>query len=279
MFTTYDIEIIKRRTNEKRRRKMKKLVKKLMLLALIVLGCQVVMTLQVAAQATTQQQGSDTLLYNEVKVTSGSVIVVNPSVTTGPTLSVVAKDKVFLNDRVEVIIALEQVNNISAEDFYLTYDKEKLQLYGYHFFGENYSCHEDVKDGYARFILANRGKENAISGKGNLVKFVFGAVGEGEAYIDIIKGRIASIDEEIVIEDSNCLDHKILIQKPRDIDMSGSFTLKDLAIDAWYYNQPIDTIDSTKYNVDLVKDGKIDEKDLWEIVKEILDNDEYQGNK
>jgi len=63
-----------------------------------------------------------------------------------------------------------------------------------------------------------------------------------------------------------------------DVDRDGQFTLKDLAIDAWYYGKTAAQTDSTQYDADVVTDGNIDNLDLTQIVASILLNTNYQPN-
>lgn len=46
----------------------------------------------------------------------------------------------------------------------------------------------------------------------------------------------------------------------------------DLAIDAYYYGVDADETNKTKYDADIIPDGKIDDLDLMEITKNIINN-------
>lgn len=48
-----------------------------------------------------------------------------------------------------------------------------------------------------------------------------------------------------------------------------------MAIDGYYYGMSVVETDDTKYYTDLVSNGKVDDTDLQEIVKHILNNPGY----
>jgi hypothetical protein len=46
----------------------------------------------------------------------------------------------------------------------------------------------------------------------------------------------------------------------------------DLAIDAWYYGEDVASTDTSKYDADVIVNGKIDDADLTEIVRMITES-------
>lgn len=75
----------------------------------------------------------------------------------------------------------------------------------------------------------------------------------------------------------NCGEKTIAIVDStiRDVDRSGEFTLLDLGICAWYFGDAVADTDATKYDADVVANGRIDDDDLTEVVNQILSNGDY----
>lgn len=138
----------------------------------------------------------------------------------------------------------------------------------------------NLADGIRRYITASLGNSNAANGDKILFKLIFKAKASGEAKIDITNGRIADNDNlEMDVEEENCGEKTILIENLKDVNGSGEFTLLDLGIAAWYFGYAVEDTDTSKYDADVVENGIIDDDDLTEIVRQILNNSNYPPNK
>lgn len=55
-------------------------------------------------------------------------------------------------------------------------------------------------------------------------------------------------------------DKPVVVSK--DVNRDCKFSLIDLAIDGYYYGMRVDETDKTKYDADIIPNGKIDDADL-----------------
>lgn len=203
-----------------------------------------------------------------------SAIYINPAVN----LEVTSVDKANVGDEITANILIHNAVNICAEDIKIAFDTSKLEFIsaegadGIKIYKE-----DDLTDGIRRYITASLGKANAANGDKTLLKLTFKAKVSGEAKIDITNGRIAdNATLEKDIEEENCGEKIILIEgNLKDVNRSGQFTLLDLGINAWYFGDAAADTDTSKYDTDVVKNGIIDDDDLTEIVKQILNNSNY----
>lgn len=198
-----------------------------------------------------------------------------------PILSINAeKDTVKINDEFTVDVVLSNVTNICAEDIRISYNTELFEYLGAEpTQGLKIYNESQPAEGILRYIVASLGKDNAVTGEKALIKLKFKAKKAGADKIDIIRGRIADNGTmEVDVEESNCGDKLITVEGIKDVNRSGEFTLIDLAIDAWYYGEPVTNTDTEKYDADLSDDGLIDEVDLLMIVQEMLNNNNYTPN-
>jgi|GEM_PF-2720532 len=198
-----------------------------------------------------------------------------------PVLNVTAvNDKFKVNDEFTVDVVLSNVTKICAEDIRINYNTELFEYLG----SEPTPGLKVYKEaqpitGTLRYIVASLGKDNAVTGEKALIKLKFRAKKAGQDKIDIIRGRIADNGTmEIDVEEVNCGDKLITVEGIKDVNRSGEFTLIDLAVDAWYYGDPVANTDTTKYDTDLSGDGIVDEVDLLTIVDEMLKNSNYTAN-
>ncbi len=196
-------------------------------------------------------------------------------------LEVVSIDKAKVGDEITANIVIHNAVNICAEDIKIAFDTSKLQFISAEGADGIKIFKEDVlTEGIKRYITASLGKANAANGNKTLLKLTFKAKASGEAKIDITSGRIAdnaTIEKDIKYE--NCGEKIILIERNlMDVNRSGEFSLLDLGINAWYYGDAVADTDTTKYDADVVENGTIDDDDLTEIVKQILNNSNYPAS-
>ncbi|QNU67680.1 hypothetical protein EHE19_004195 [Ruminiclostridium herbifermentans] len=215
--------------------------------------------------------------YSNVEsANSNEVSVTLPNIE--ETLEVVSVDKAKVGDEITADIVIHNSTNICAEDIKIAFDTSKLEFIsaegadGIKIYKE-----DNLTGGIRRYITASLGKANAANGDKILLKLTFKAKASGEAKIDIINGRIANnANLEKDIEEENCGEKTILIERNAyDVNRSGEFTLLDLGIAAWYFGDAAEDTDTSKYDADIVENGSIDDDDLTEIVRQILNNSNY----
>jgi hypothetical protein len=73
------------------------------------------------------------------------------------------------------------------------------------------------------------------------------------------------------------LEDTVIIEN-QDVNMSGEYTLLDLAIDAAHFGELGSTVDPTKYVANQVGDDTIRDEDLVFIVAQMLANTNYAPN-
>lgn len=207
---------------------------------------------------------------------SSNIVAVIPE-NSDINLEVKSVDNALVGDEITANVVIHNAKTICAEDIRLTFDTDKLELVsaegadGIKIFKEDNSA-----EGIRRYITASLGKANAANGDKVLLKLTFKAKAAGNARIDITNGRIAdNATLEQDIEEKNCGEKLIFIKAFKDVNRNGEFTLLDLAIDAWYYGDAAADTDTSKYDADVVENGKIDDDDLAEIVNQILSNKNY----
>lgn len=198
------------------------------------------------------------------------------------TLTVTASpNKVKINQEFTTNIAIHNETNICAEDMKITYDTSLFTYEGAVGQTGTKIYKEDTSTpGTIRFITACQGKDTAATGDKGLITLKFKAKAKGIGKVDIIKGRIAdNATLEKDVDDANCGEDTITVDGYSDVNRSGSYTLLDLGIDAWYDGMNAADTDSTKFDADVITDGKIDDNDLTKITQEILANTDYTPNK
>lgn len=195
-------------------------------------------------------------------------------------LDVMSIDKATIGDEITADIVIHNANTICAEDIRITYDAARLEYIGSQATeGMKIYKEDNLDNGTNRYITASLGKDNAANGDKVLFQLKFRAKAIGEAKIDIVNGRIAdNATIEVDVSAEYCGEKTILIEGIKDINRTGEFTLLDLGIAAWYYGDPASSTDSSKYDVDVIADGNIDDNDLTEAVTKVLANSNYPGN-
>ncbi|EPZ55611.1 hypothetical protein H477_2970 [[Clostridium] sordellii ATCC 9714] len=81
------------------------------------------------------------------------------------------------------------------------------------------------------------------------------------------------------LTEEQCDQGKIIIEELKDVNGNGEFTLLDLAIDARNFKKDPKSKELSKFNTDIDINNAIDESDLLEIGKLMIDNPNYEPNK
>lgn len=189
------------------------------------------------------------------------------------------KSKIKKNEMVTVDLVIDNISEIAAEDIRIKFDNTKLEFIGFEEIDgmKLIKSVESNSTGELRMIIASKGQNNIVNAKKILLKLKFKGTEKGEALIDIIKGRISDgIELEKDLASIECGKTTILIEDFLDVNNSGGYTLLDLAIDARHLGKL--SADLPQYNTDLNGNKIIDEFDLTEIGKFMLENPNYAGN-
>lgn len=184
------------------------------------------------------------------------------------------KDKIFLEQEVEADLTIDNIKEIAAEDVRIKYDNSKLQFLGMEEVPGIKVVKDEHNDGELRVILASQGISNVVFVKKTLLKLHFKGIAEGEALVDVTKGRVSDgILMERDLFDNQCGQATIFIEDYKDVNKSGEFTLLDLAIDGRYYG--LNPLDYPQYKTDIAVNGAIDDEDLLQIGQYMLENPNY----
>jgi len=216
---------------------------------------------------------------NEVTATPIAAVKPNEQATLDVTID---KEKVKVGEGFIADLSLKKATNIYAEDFVVNYDATLMEYLGatevpgYKVYNET-----NDKKGTLRFIVASQGKNYGISADTVFLKLKFKAIAVGTGKVDSLSGRIADTTNEYDIAPVNALEDTILIEKPAflDVNRSGSYTLLDLSIDAFYFGQNAADTDKTLHDADQTEDDQVGDDDLVYIVGQMLINPDYTPNK
>lgn len=183
------------------------------------------------------------------------------------------------DETIRIPINLSTIKDYYALDSSIKYDKTKLEFIGYSINGNYKDCYADSSDvNMLRFILASKGKKYPIKTSDDPIIYLnFKCIATGDTNVIITSTTLANLDEEITIKTDNLDKTTIHItnsssSSKNDINRDGKFSLIDLAVDAYYYGVDAVETDKTKYDADIIPDGKIDDLDLMEITKNIINN-------
>ncbi|WP_432664886.1 SPRY domain-containing protein [Wukongibacter baidiensis] len=191
------------------------------------------------------------------------------------------KEKIKVNEKVTADLVIDNISEIAAEDIKIDYDEEKLEFLGFEEVDgmKLVKSIEETDDGELRVIIASEGEDNIVDNKEILLKLEFKGIEVGEALVDIAKGRVTDgIEMEKDLTDEECGEGTIIIEAMADVNNSGEFTLLDLGIDARHFSKDPESSELEDYNTDVVVNGEIDEDDLLEIAKYMLENPNYEPN-
>jgi len=191
------------------------------------------------------------------------------------------KETIYLSETVSANLVINNINEIAAEDIRIDYDEEKLEFLGFEEVDgmKLVKSIEETSTGNLRVIVASKGEANIVNAKEVLLKLNFKGIETGEALVDITKGRVTDgIEMEKDLTDVECDQGTIVIEALADVNNSGEFTLLDLGIDARHLSKDPAAPELAAYNTDIVVNNAIDEDDLLEIGRLILENANYTPN-
>ncbi|WP_432664898.1 SPRY domain-containing protein [Wukongibacter baidiensis] len=191
------------------------------------------------------------------------------------------KEKIKVNEKVFADLVIDNISEIAAEDIKIEYDEEKLEFLGFEEVDgmKLVKSIEETDNGELRVIIASEGEDNIVDNKEILLKLEFKGIETGEALVDVTKGRVTDgIEMEKDLTDEECGEGTIIIEAMADVNNSGEFTLLDLGIDARHFSKDPESTELEDYNTDVVVNGEIDEDDLLEIAKYMLENPNYEPN-
>lgn len=189
------------------------------------------------------------------------------------------KTKIKVNQTVTANVVINNIKEIAAEDIRIKFDNTKLKFEGFEEADgvKLVKSIEPTANGELRVILASKGESNIVNAKKVLLKLKFKGIQKGDALVDVTKGRVSDgIEMEKDLTALECGEATITIEGINDVNNSGEYTLLDLGIDARHLGKDPKTL--PQYNTDLDNNSAIDDLDLSEIGKLMLENPNYQPN-
>lgn len=192
----------------------------------------------------------------------------------------IAPGKEFSTD-----IVIHNANDIYAEDISIEYDRNLFEYIGASTqtttsssitMNNEYEIttssaisiyYENTHNpGRAQFIVVSKGKENGINNSKKILKLTFRANNtNGQGIIKVIRGRAADGQGNEFNTLCGCKTYKLV---NCDVNSNGKISLGDLAIAGRLYNT--NRYYWNYYKPDINGNGFVDELDLKEIVKQIL---------
>lgn len=190
-----------------------------------------------------------------------------------PTLDITSeKSKVNGGDTFTTYAALHNVANIYAEDVIVSYDSNLFDFVSADVAKTGYEIlnQETTTPGAIRFIVANKGADNGITGESQILKLTFKAKNiSGKGRIEPSYGLIANGLDGTEIQPIRIGTEVEVAGYDVDVNKDGKYSLADLAIDARHYNMDKSKWNN-KFNVDVLTNGQVDEEDLKAIVEAIV---------
>ncbi|WP_315079991.1 Ig-like domain-containing protein [uncultured Clostridium sp.] len=227
---------------------------------------------------TAQIKETDIKAICEVTVTKDVVDPDQPEITSDKILNVdPEKDRIKLKEAVTANIVIDNIKEIAAEDMLIKYDNTKLKFLSMDEVDGIKLVKGNENNGELRIIVASKGLANIANNKKILLKLNFQGIAQGEALVDITKGKISDgIEMERDLTENQCGEATIIIEDETflDVNNDGVFTLLDLAIDARHYGE--DPASLPQYNTDIVINQAIDNDDLLKIGEYMLANPDYE---
>ncbi|WXR62111.1 cohesin domain-containing protein [Peptostreptococcaceae bacterium AGR-M142] len=184
------------------------------------------------------------------------------------------REKIKIDDEITTNLIVDNVKKITAEDIRIKYSSSKLEFLGYKEV-EGIKLVKSIKNGNEiRVVLSSKGEANIINDREILLKLRFKGIDKGDALIKVSKGRVTDgIELEKELEEGQCGKVRIKIkEKKMDVDGNNRFTLVDLGIEGRGFNKDPNSPELSGYNTDIVEDGVIDELDLLEIGRKVLES-------
>jgi hypothetical protein len=190
----------------------------------------------------------------------------------------IAENRVRVGQEFTSNIILKDVAGIYAEDFTIQYNDALFEFRGFEEI-PGYKVYHAINhsNGTLRFIVASQGAEFGINSDTIFLKLKFRAKAVGIGKVDATSARIADTTAEYDLDAANCLEDTVVVES-QDVNMSGEYTLLDLAIDAAHFGELGSTVDPTKYAANQVGDDTIRDEDLLFIVSRMLSNTNYTPN-
>ena len=189
------------------------------------------------------------------------------------------KDVIQTNELVNVDLTIDNITEIAAEDILIKYNNAKLDFINFEEIDGMKLVHSivDEDNGTLRVIIASKGEAHIVNTEEILLTLKFKGIAEGDALVDITKGKVANgIEMEKDLLEENCDQAIITIVAPSDVNNSGEYTLLDLSIDARHYAKDPSIAELSKYNTDVIVNNAIDDADLLEIAREMMLNSNYK---
>jgi len=215
--------------------------------------------------------------YEIVQIDEIDLMSSSPN-TSGYTLSGTTDSQI--NSDLNLSLSLDVPETVYAQDIIIEYPSEYLTFEGVSTSNGIKIAAEQIETGKLRFIVASLGESNKIETITQILNLNFTPIKEGTATVDVVKGRLANIDSEWNLDSSKCGEIDVIIEAINDVNRSGSYSLIDLAIDAFYYGKSVSETDQLTYNADIVvdSDNLINDLDLVEVAILMTQNSEYEFN-
>lgn len=183
-------------------------------------------------------------------------------------------------DIVDLDLVIDNMNDISAEDIYITYDSTKLEYMNSNEVPGIKLVKKVNEPDKLRLIMASKGEENIIHTKQTLINLNFKALSPGETVINISNARVTDgITLERDLTPEECGEITIIIEETDlDVNNDEKFSLLDLGIDARHLGKDPNAAELAVYNTDIVRDGAIDDTDLIRIAQLMMTDPTYKPN-
>ena len=193
-----------------------------------------------------------------------------------PTLDIISStSQVLMGNEFNVNVSLHNVNNIYAEDITIKYNSTLFDYVSVEPSKPEFEVYpqNSGESGTLRFIVANKGQSNGITGESAILKLTFKAkttagIGKIEPSYGLIADGYNGSEKETV----NIGTSIEVIGGNPDVNKDGKYSLGDLAIDSRHFNMDRSNWDSN-YDVDIIINGNIDDSDLQAIVAAMLESE------
>lgn len=170
---------------------------------------------------------------------------------------------------------MQNIKEIAAEDLLIQYDPAYLAFEGFKEKEGIKIVYSNAQKGEIRVVMASLGEKNVINTKTMLANMNFRALKKGETTVSYQKAKVTDgLTYEKPLKAEELGDILLYIKEPQflDVNKSGKYTLLDLGILARHFNA---LLPNDLYILDQFEDGKVDDLDLIEVYKRILENPEY----
>lgn len=210
------------------------------------------------------QKGEKLLPYNEKTATPQKILTFETENNTKR-----------VNEIFNLDMYMQNIKEIAAEDILIHYDPEYLSFEGFKEKDGIKIVYSNTQKGEIRVVMASLGEKNVINTKTMLANINFKALKKGETTVSYNKAKVTDgLTYEKPLKAEELGDILLYIKEPLflDVNKSGKYTLLDLGILARHFNA---LLPNDLYILDQFEDGKVDDLDLIEVYKRILENPEY----